>query len=198
MIEIDLKPLSINEAFQGRRFKTNKHKAFEKALLLLLLPHKKEKIIGPYFLEYRLSLQNYARTDISNLVKVMEDCLVKSGIVQDDSYCQLMIISKIPADTSSFSLILHKGVNMEPSRNCVFCQTDLGKKSTKPICEKCRKEYNTPQQVYSYHECKRCKKQFLGHGNAQRCQECAYEHKIEMMQKNSKERNAKLKKGAIT
>jgi Holliday junction resolvase RusA-like endonuclease len=36
MIKIDIKPLSINEAFQGRRFKTPKYKKYRQALLYLL------------------------------------------------------------------------------------------------------------------------------------------------------------------
>lgn len=35
-MRLDIKPLSVNEAFQGRRFKTPKYKAFEKELTLKL------------------------------------------------------------------------------------------------------------------------------------------------------------------
>lgn len=37
-MKINIKPLSINEAFQGRRFKTDKYKHYEKHCLLLLRP----------------------------------------------------------------------------------------------------------------------------------------------------------------
>jgi len=38
MTKICIKPLSVNEAWQGRRFKTDKYKAYEKELLLRLKP----------------------------------------------------------------------------------------------------------------------------------------------------------------
>ena len=37
-MRIDIKPLSINESWQGRRFKTDKYKAYEKELILKLKP----------------------------------------------------------------------------------------------------------------------------------------------------------------
>ena len=46
-MRINIKPLSINCAFQGRRFKTPKYKAYEAEVLLKLKPMQigKEKII---------------------------------------------------------------------------------------------------------------------------------------------------------
>lgn len=39
-MKIEIKPLSVNDAWQGRRFKTDKYKAFEKQMLLMLPPLK--------------------------------------------------------------------------------------------------------------------------------------------------------------
>lgn len=39
-MKIEIKPLSVNDAWQGRRFKTGKYKAFEKQMLLMLPPLK--------------------------------------------------------------------------------------------------------------------------------------------------------------
>jgi Holliday junction resolvase RusA-like endonuclease len=36
MIKVDIKPLSVNEAWQGKRFKSKKYKFYEQKLLLLL------------------------------------------------------------------------------------------------------------------------------------------------------------------
>ena len=36
LINLDVKPLSINQCWQGRRFKTKAYKQYEKAILLLL------------------------------------------------------------------------------------------------------------------------------------------------------------------
>ena len=35
-MRIDIKPMSVNEAWKGRRFKTDKYKGFEKEMLLKL------------------------------------------------------------------------------------------------------------------------------------------------------------------
>ena len=39
MIKIDIKPLSVNEAWKGRRYKTDKYKKYRRDLLLILPPH---------------------------------------------------------------------------------------------------------------------------------------------------------------
>ena len=39
MIKIDIKPLSVNEAWKGRRFKTDKYKKYRRDLQLLLPAH---------------------------------------------------------------------------------------------------------------------------------------------------------------
>jgi len=36
MIKLNIKPLSVNQAFKGRKFKTDKYAAFEIATLLML------------------------------------------------------------------------------------------------------------------------------------------------------------------
>jgi len=36
MIRLNIKPLSVNQAWQGRRFKTHKYHVFERAVLLML------------------------------------------------------------------------------------------------------------------------------------------------------------------
>lgn len=73
MIKLDIKPLSINEAFQGRRFKTKKYLQFEKNLLYLL-PKKSvsSKALGVY-LEFGVS----ALSDIDNGIKPTLDVLQK-------------------------------------------------------------------------------------------------------------------------
>lgn len=87
--EIDIKPISINAAFQGRRFKTAECKRFERDFALLL-PHisdadgKEYQFKGEIIVSIHFYLVNYASTDVSNLVKILEDMLVKKGIIEDD------------------------------------------------------------------------------------------------------------------
>ena len=81
---IPLQPLSINAAFQGRRFKTHDCKIFEKCFYYLL--PKKEMIMGwvEIWYEYGLLKSNFSRSDVGNLDKLISDLLVKKGYIQDD------------------------------------------------------------------------------------------------------------------
>ena len=75
MIKIDIKLLSINEAFQGRRFKTNKYKNYEKELLWLLpkLEVEKDRKLK-LRIEAGLSSRN---ADLDNICKPLQDILQK-------------------------------------------------------------------------------------------------------------------------
>ena len=74
MIRVDIKPLSVNEAFQGRKFKTPKYKAYEYHTLLLLpkitLPP------APYVIHFEFGLSSLL-ADWDNPVKPLQDILQK-------------------------------------------------------------------------------------------------------------------------
>ena len=70
-MRVDIKPLSVNQAWQGRRFKTPEYKAFERAVLLLLKPCKIPE--G----ELEIQLQFGCAFDFDNPVKPFIDCLQK-------------------------------------------------------------------------------------------------------------------------
>lgn len=74
MQKIKIKPLSVNEAWQGKRFKTNKYKAYEKELLLLLKPLKIEN--RNLKISYEFGFSN-PLSDFDNPVKSMTDILQK-------------------------------------------------------------------------------------------------------------------------
>lgn len=82
LIEIPLKPLSINEAWQGRRFKTRKYKNYCEDVSLLL--PKIKTIKGEVYISYIFYLHNWRRTDIDNLIKPLQDILVANHIIEDD------------------------------------------------------------------------------------------------------------------
>lgn len=69
-----IKPLSINEAFQGRRFKTAKCKFYEQELLLTL--PRKELPPKPYSIYFEFGLSSKL-ADYDNSVKVLQDVLCK-------------------------------------------------------------------------------------------------------------------------
>ena len=71
-IRVDIKPMSVNDAWKGRRFKTDKYKAYQKHLLLILpkivVPPGKLKLILEFGMANELS-------DIDNPVKQFLDTL---------------------------------------------------------------------------------------------------------------------------
>jgi Holliday junction resolvase RusA-like endonuclease len=81
---LSIKPLSINACFQGRRFKNKAHKQYEAQLLWQL--KKSGKIEGKYRIEFDFYFKT-TNCDVSNYIKVVEDAIVKAGLVDDDRYC---------------------------------------------------------------------------------------------------------------
>lgn len=97
IITLDIKPLSVNAAWQGRRFKSKEYKRYEREIVPLLLRYKDKKK-GLCWISYRFFLTNWKMTDADNLVKVTQDFLVKCGIIEDDRKIMKYTIEKIPSD----------------------------------------------------------------------------------------------------
>lgn len=95
---IKLKPLSNNRMWQGRRFKTPEYLAYEKELSYLL---KGPKIHGNYKMTINFFLKTF-RTDLSNLIKPLEDCFVKAGLIEDDRYCVELVLTKTKSKEDRF------------------------------------------------------------------------------------------------
>jgi Holliday junction resolvase RusA-like endonuclease len=92
---LKIKPLSINAAFQGRRFKTKECNSYCNVLEMML---PRQKSIGEYYeLHLKFHLKNFARTDEDNLVKLLQDCMVKKGMISDDRKIVKHILEKFPA-----------------------------------------------------------------------------------------------------
>lgn len=74
MNTLKIKPLSVNECWQGRRYKTDEYKVFEHnvyfSLPNLKLPEK------PWRISYHFGFSNM-RADVDNPVKPMQDILSK-------------------------------------------------------------------------------------------------------------------------
>ena len=90
MQKLNIKPLSVNEAWQGRRFKTDKYKRYESDMLLLL---PKLKIIEPpYRVNIIVGFSNKA-SDLDNICKPFLDILQKKyGI--NDKHIEILHIEK--------------------------------------------------------------------------------------------------------
>jgi Holliday junction resolvase RusA-like endonuclease len=90
MIKINIKPLSINQAFQGRRFKTDKYDKYIKDVLIQLpkLSYTKDNITLIIEFGYSSKL-----SDLDNCLKPFIDCLTKKYNI-DDRYINKIIATK--------------------------------------------------------------------------------------------------------
>lgn len=90
MVKINIKPLSVNCAWMGRRYKTPIYKQYEHDVLLLL---PKIKIVEPpYRINLIVGFSNKA-SDIDNILKPFLDILQKKyGI--NDKHIEVLHIEK--------------------------------------------------------------------------------------------------------
>jgi len=73
MHTINIKPMSVNEAWQGRRFKTPQYKSYARDLSLML-PRSVSVPVGPLKVEYEFGMSNML-SDYDNPIKPFQDVL---------------------------------------------------------------------------------------------------------------------------
>lgn len=107
MVKINVKPLSVNEVWQGKRFKTNKYKVYE-ALLLNILPDYKLPE-PPYEIRFEFGFSNFA-SDWDNPIKPLQDVLQKKYGFNDKNVTRAVIDKvKVSKGEEYFKFaILHK------------------------------------------------------------------------------------------
>lgn len=91
MPRISIKPLSVNDAWMGRRFKSKAYSAYEKLVLLTLKPMTLP--LPPYEIYLKFGFSSSA-SDWDNCIKPLQDCLskkygfndklIKRGIVETE------------------------------------------------------------------------------------------------------------------
>lgn len=80
-MRLDIKPLSVNDAWQGRRVKTQKYRNFEAAVLLMLKPLEIPEGELEIYLKWGFSS---AGSDWDNPIKPFQDCLQKKYKFNDN------------------------------------------------------------------------------------------------------------------
>lgn len=73
-MRIEIKPLSVNKAFQGKRFKTKLYLAYEKEMFFKLKPMSLPE--APYYLKIDVGMSS-SLADIDNFLKPFIDILQK-------------------------------------------------------------------------------------------------------------------------
>lgn len=91
-MRIKIKPLTVNQAWKGRRFKTKDYKAYEQELWYLLPNQNIPK--GKLDLEIDVAY-SYKGSDIDNFLKPFLDVLQKKYIFNDSLIYRLNVEKKI-------------------------------------------------------------------------------------------------------
>lgn len=98
-MKLDIKPLSVNEAWQGKRFKTPAYKRYETALLFILPKIKLPE--PPYKLSLVFGFSNIA-ADLDNPAKLFIDCMQKKYGFNDKHIFELNIKKEVVKKGSEF------------------------------------------------------------------------------------------------
>lgn len=114
---IKVKPLSVNLAWQGQRFKTPAYKQYERALLFLL-PTVKLPIADRYDVLYEFGFSNIA-SDLDNPAKLITDILQKKYMFNDKKIFKMTITKNIVSKGREYI-----GITIRPFDNSVS-QTEL-------------------------------------------------------------------------
>jgi len=89
---VSITPISVNNAWRGRRFKTDEYKRYENALLWML--PQKELPKPPYTIHYEFGFSSTA-SDIDNPVKPFQDILCKKYGFNDKDIFYITVKKKV-------------------------------------------------------------------------------------------------------
>ncbi|MEK6879137.1 MAG: RusA family crossover junction endodeoxyribonuclease [Nanoarchaeota archaeon] len=104
--ELKAKALSVNAAWQGRRYKSKAYSEFEKEIGYLL--PRNQSINGEVKIEYIFGLKNYKLTDVDNLIKPIQDLIVKAGIIDDDRKIVQVLAIKVASKKDVIGITITK------------------------------------------------------------------------------------------
>ena len=87
-MKIDIKPMSANQCWQGRRFKTKEYKIWGEQISWLLKDYPKKE--PPYLIEVTF----HTNQDLDNCLKSFLDSLQDAGIITNDRYVEKIVAVK--------------------------------------------------------------------------------------------------------
>jgi len=99
-VRLNIKPLSVNQAFKGRRFKTDAYKAFEKNMLMVL-PMSYKVSANKLSLTLRIGFSNKA-SDLDNSFKQTIDCLQKKYNFNDSQIYEIHAYKEVVKKGSEY------------------------------------------------------------------------------------------------
>jgi len=106
-VVLNVKALSVNSAWKGgARYRTEDYKEFEQEVFYQL--PRFVMIKGEVEMNYKFYIKNYSRTDVSNLLKCLEDILVKAKIIEDDRFVVKLSAEKIKSEKEKIEIEIIK------------------------------------------------------------------------------------------
>lgn len=113
-VSIKVKPLSVNECYTGKRFKTEKYREYEKKLMFflptLILPDP------PYKINYIFGFSSRA-SDLDNAVKNLQDIISKKYDFNDKLIFEINVRKQIVKKGNEFFCFKIDHFNEDTSRN---------------------------------------------------------------------------------
>lgn len=91
LLQIPLKPVSLNSCFRGKRYKTNDYKAWRENFVILA-----RRKIQFKWCRIRIDFYtpSYSSVDVDNLIKPVLDGLSDAGILLNDKYVKSVLAEK--------------------------------------------------------------------------------------------------------
>lgn len=104
----NIKPLSVNKAWKGQKYKSGEYQAFEEEVLYKL--PSRTAIEGDIEVEYKFYLtgRSYELTDVDNLIKALQDILQKDDIIENDNKIIRLTAEKIKSDRNRIEIKIDK------------------------------------------------------------------------------------------
>jgi Holliday junction resolvase RusA-like endonuclease len=100
IINLNVKPMSVNKAWAGRRFKTKEYKEYER-LMLMLMPNIDFKFKGNIGVNITFGFSNKT-SDIDNPLKLVLDILQKKYKFNDRSIYELYVKKELTAKKEEY------------------------------------------------------------------------------------------------
>ena len=98
--KLNVKPLSVNQCWQGRRFKTKAYKQYEKAMMLIL-PNVQYEFKDKIGITIEFGFSN-STSDIDNPLKPVLDILQKKYGFNDRSIYELTVTKSLTKKKKEF------------------------------------------------------------------------------------------------
>jgi Holliday junction resolvase RusA-like endonuclease len=106
-LQVNIKPMTVNQAWCGRKFKTPKYKQWREEFSWIIKDcklHNEE--VKWCTLDLKFYIKHYATTDIDNLLKPLLDALQESGILLDDKYVKRITAEKFKSKKEYIEILI--------------------------------------------------------------------------------------------